>query len=68
MSENIFSNKIALLDVNFINPNTYKAVENSSGASKLAQSAAGSKFKIRDTIASWYKAFRNIAIVGLMTV
>lgn len=66
--ENIFSNKIALLDVNFINPNTYKAVENSSGASKLAQSAAGSKFKIRDTIASWYKAFRNIAIVGLMTV
>ena len=66
--ENIFSNKIALLDVNFINPNTYKAVENSSGASELAQSAAGSKFKIRDTIASWYKAFRNIAIVGLMTV
>lgn len=58
--ENIFSNKIPALDVNFIHPNSYKNVygeETESYASKLAP-----------TISSWYKAFRNISVVGLLCV
>lgn len=58
--ENIFSNKIPALDVNFIHPNTYTGVygnETESYASRLAT-----------TISSWYKAFRNISVVGLLCV
>ena len=58
--ENIFSNKIPALDVNFIHPNSYTNVygeETESYASRLAP-----------TIASWYKAFRNISVVGLLCV
>lgn len=58
--ENIFSNKIPALDVNFIHPNSYKNVygeDTESYASKLAP-----------TISSWYKAFRNISVVGLLCV
>ena len=70
--ENIFSNRIAMLDVNFVRSHDYTGVEynasSSSDSEKKAESAAGDKYGIRDTIASWYKAFRNIAIVGLLTV
>lgn len=58
--ENIFSNKIPALDVNFIHPNSYTNVygeEAESYASRLAP-----------TISSWYKAFRNISVVGLLCV
>ena len=58
--ENIFSNKIPALDVNFIHPNSYTNVYGEgteSYASRLAP-----------TIASWYKAFRNISVVGLLCV
>lgn len=58
--ENIFANKIPAFDVNFIHPNSYKGVygdAEESFANKLAP-----------TIASWYKAFRNIAVVGLLCV
>lgn len=58
--ENIFANKIAALDVNFIHPNSY-----TNAYGKDATSAAS---KIAPTIASWYKAFRNIAVVGLLCV
>lgn len=63
--ENIFGNKIAVLDVNFLRGNTYEAVSNTSDALKQAQSAASS---ISTTIAKWYKGFRNLAIVGLLSV
>ena len=70
--ENIFSNRIAMLDVNFVRSHDYTGVEynasSSSDSEQKAESAAGDKYGIRDTIASWYKAFRNIAIVGLLTV
>lgn len=58
--ENIFANKIRALDVNFIHPNKYTDVygnERESFANKLSP-----------TISSWYKAFRNIAVVGLLCV
>ena len=70
--ENIFANKIAILDVNFIRQHYYTGVEvgasSDSDSEKRAKSAAGSEYGIRDTIGSWYKAFRNIAVVGLLTV
>ncbi|MBR0350934.1 MAG: FUSC family protein [Clostridia bacterium] len=58
--EYIFSNRIAALDVNFINPGEYKNAKNedtNSIASNLTQ-----------LVASWYKALRNIAIVGLLSI
>ena len=65
--ENIFANNIALLDINFLNPNTYTSIiEGDQQADKMAQSAAGERLKV--TISSWYKSFRNIAIVALLSV
>ena len=63
--ENIFSNKIAALDANYINPHTYEPVNDSEESERESQSLASS---ISPTIASWYRAFRNIAIVGLLSV
>lgn len=63
--ENIFANKIAALDANYINPHEYTAVRDSEEAKREATSFAKS---ISPTIASWYRAFRNIAIVGLLSV
>ena len=63
--EIIFSNKVAALDANYINPHEYEAVRDSEEARREAESFAG---KIRPTIASWYRAFRNISIVALLSV
>ena len=63
--ENIFANNIAALDVNFLRENEYQAISNKESANKKSESAAG---KLSGTIASWYKSFRNIAIVGLLSV
>lgn len=63
--ENIFSNKIAALDANYINPHEYTAVDNSAESQNEAQSFAK---QIRPTIATWYIAFRDISIVGLLSV
>lgn len=65
--EAIFSNNIAALDVNFLNPNEYNAVSEKSSARSAAKSAAGSE-GLRKTISDWYISFRNIAIVGLLSV
>lgn len=63
--ENIFANKIAALDANYINPHKYTPVNDSDESKREATSFAES---ISPTIASWYRAFRNIAIVGLLSV
>lgn len=67
--ENIFANNIAALDVNFLRPNTYSSVyvegDFSEDAEKASESGAT---KIRDTVANWYKSFRNIAIVALLSI
>lgn len=64
--EAIFSNDVAALDVNFLRPNEYNAVQDgNSDADEHSKSAAG---KLQETIGSWYVAFRNIAIVALLTV
>ena len=65
--EAIFSNNIAALDVNFLNPNEYSAVSGDKSAKEAAKSGAGED-GLRKTIANWYISFRNIAIVGLLSV
>lgn len=65
--EAIFSNNIAALDVNFLNPNKYTAVSESEAAQKASVSSAGSD-GLRKVISDWYISFRNIAIVGLLSV
>lgn len=65
--ENIFANNIAALDINFLSPNNYTSIiTGDSAAYDASRSAAGGD--LQDTIASWYKSFRNIAIVGLLSV
>ena len=63
--EAIFSNRVAALDVNFLNPNKFTSVQDTTSAEKAANSSATF---LRSTIASWYAGFRNIAIVALLTV
>lgn len=75
--ESIFGNKVGMLDVNFLHPNTYTSVttgetvnydeetaENYEEQDKQISAAAF----LSPTIASWYRSFRNISIVGLLTV
>lgn len=73
--ENIFANNIAALDVNFLNPNEYSAITDSehaatnraaNNAEQASKSAAAGV--LRQTISDWYISFRNIAIVGLLSV
>lgn len=64
--ENIFANNIAALDVNFLSPNNYTSViSGDETAMEASESAAGN---LQYIIASWYRSFRNIAIVGLLSV
>ena len=65
--DKIFSGKIPAFDINFINPDTsnYKGIGEHNGQN--AQDKIIS-VHIRETIASWYIALRNLAIVGLLSV
>ena len=61
--EQIFAGKIPGLDINFINPNGSKIV-NIAGKDVEINSAK----QLQPTIASWYVAIRNLAVVGLLSV
>lgn len=63
--ETIFGNKIAALDVNFLRGNKYDAITDSDDAKEHAKSSAS---YISTIISKWYKGFRNLAIVGLLSV
>ena len=58
--EEIFSNKIPYLDINFINP-IWTAQNSQYGIDGIA-------VELQETIAGWYIALRNLAIVGLLCV
>lgn len=60
--ENIFANKIAALDSNYINPHQY------TGITEEVENQKSLATTISPTVATWYRAFRNIAIVGLLSV
>lgn len=70
--ENIFGNNIALLDVNFLNPNKYSSVVTSGRGVETAEEKNGRDSSVanelKGTIAGWYKAFRNIAVVALLSI
>lgn len=54
--DNIFSNKIAAFDINFIDP------PNNSGGQETIS------FSLRDTIATWYNALRTLALAVMLVV
>ena len=70
--ETIFSNRIAALDINFLNPNEFSSVIGTAGddkesenANNMSKSAAGA---LSETISIWYRSFRNLSVVVLLTV
>ena len=58
--DKIFANLIPALDINFVNPNQW------NGNTEMQERSVA--IQLHDTIASWYVALRNLAIVGLMLV
>lgn len=62
----IFSNKVAMLDVNFFQPNKYENVSTTIGESGKEQESAASV--LRPTISKWYVSIRNLAIVVMMVI
>lgn len=57
--EKIFSGEVPALDVNFINPKQYG--DEAKDSKSITQA-------LHDTIAGWYNALRNLAIVALLSV
>lgn len=57
--EKIFSGLVPALDINFVNPRVWETDEMNERS--VAQ-------QLHETIAKWYVALRNLAIVGLMLV
>ena len=64
--EEIFANKIALLDVNFFNPNEYEQITAINGDTSTEQVSTASQ--LQSTISSWYLTLRNFALVVLLSV
>lgn len=63
--EEIFSNQLAILDVNFFNPNTYEGIQQAGITSNEQISTAG---ELQSIIASWYLMLRNFALIVLLSV
>ena len=63
--EEIFQNKIGLLDVNFFSPNEYEDITTKDGQTITQESTASI---LQSTISSWYLTLRNFAIVVLLVV
>lgn len=63
--EEIFQNKIALLDVNFFNPNSYDDTTTIDGTEVKQESSASI---LQSTISQWYYAIRNLALVALLVI
>lgn len=66
--QEIFTNQIAMLDINFVNPHDSSDFqiptipdENGNQTNTIAQD-------LREVISSWYTSLRNVTLVGLMIV
>lgn len=57
--EEIFSNKVAIFDVDFFNPNEE---QNSNGEYKSIA------YQLREIISNWYQILRNMALVALLSI
>ena len=62
----IFANKVAMLDVNFFQPNNYDDATTLVGETGKEQESSAAK--LQPTIAKWYVAIRNFAIVVMMII
>lgn len=65
--EEIFQNRIALLDVNFFNPNEYEDI-NGNATGNTGVQGNSTAANLQGTIASWYIALRNLALIILLSV
>lgn len=63
--EEIFSNKVPALDINFINPTITKSADGQHDDEVQDRNIA---LTLRGTIAGWYNALTIIAMVGLLSV
>ena len=63
--EEIFKNKVALLDVNFFNPNKYEDTTTIDGQTVEQKSSA---LTLQPIVSTWYYALRNLAIVALLSI
>lgn len=59
--EEIFSNRVPALDINFISPSVTTGNEETDNEMNVA-------IKLQPVISSWYTAIRTLAIVGLLSV
>lgn len=75
--QEIFTNQVAMLDVNFINPHSNSEYQltsqipqpdNKKDTNTDANKDDSIASQLRETIASWYTSLRNITLVGLMIV
>lgn len=70
--EKIFANQVPALDVNFIDPMDWTEVRDANG-NQVFQNAdvmneRSITIALHETIATWYVALRNLAIVALLSV
>ena len=65
--EEIFQNKIALLNVNFFNPNSTKYEDVTTVDGQTAKQT-NSALTLQPVISTWYYALRNLAIVALLSI
>lgn len=63
--EEIFSNRVPALDINFINPSITKSADGQHDSEVQERNVA---LQLRGTIAGWYNALTMIAMVGLLSV
>lgn len=70
--EKIFANQVPALDVNFINPIDWTDIKDKNGSPVFQNADAMNEHSItialHSTIANWYVALRNLAIVALLSV
>lgn len=66
----IFSNTIPVFDINFFKPNdvTEGTLDFGQGDTQIQYASESSAAILQSTIATWYVALRNIALVGLLSV
>lgn len=66
--ENIFSNKIPMLDVDFFSPTDYSYLNDSNLTDEDNEKNISIAYKLRPVISGWYVIIRNIAIVASLTI
>lgn len=64
--QEIFANKISILDVNFFNPNNYDDIESPVGGNIIQQQSSAKS--LQGYISGAYFVIRNVAIIGLLSI